>query len=569
MKIDITLQSLTGHAKEGTCREILKSRGDTVSAGETILIIETGKGAADVAANGTGTLESLAVKVGDTVTIGQVLGVISGEMEETPASQGNAQSFSYSIGPAKPKDRELECDITIIGGGPGGYVAAIQAAKMGARVILIEKEELGGTCLNRGCIPTKAMVRSSEIYRNIKDAEHFGLAAGHYPADIKPIVHRKDEVVKQLGQGIGYLLEQNKVTLLKGFGTLESENIVSVKENLYNTTIKTGKTILATGSSSCMLPIPGMDSLNVLTSTEALSLNELPKKMAVIGGGIIGMEFAFLFSSLGVEITVFEYFDDILAVFDRDIIETITHSAAEHGINLVTGAKVNSILENESGGCILQYESGEKDKYDLFEKVLVAVGRQPCYDGLHLEKNGISLTENKKGILVDETLKTTCESIYAIGDITNKIQLAHVASHQGIVAVKNIMGEKCEMDYAVVPSAVFTFPEFATVGISEKEAAEKGLSVKVGKFPFAANGKALTLGESAGFVKLIEDEKSGKLLGGAIAGPHATDLLGEITLAIRTGLKAEDIAETIHPHPTCGESIHEAALALGLGSIHF
>ena len=293
----------------------------------------------DVPANGTGTLKSLTVSAGDTVSIGQVLGTIDGEPAKEDKKSQSPASFSYSIGPAKPVDRELECDLTVIGGGPGGYVAAIQAAKLGAKVILIEKEKLGGTCLNWGCIPTKAMIRSSEVYREIKNAEMYGLAAGHYPVDIKQIVHRKDEVVKQLVQGIGFLLEKNKVTVLRGFGTLESEHCVTVKEKLYNTTIKTDKTILATGSSSCLLPIPGMDSLNVLTSTEALSMDELPKKMAIIGGGIIGMEFAFLFSNLGVEITVFEYFDDILTVFDKDIIEVITRMANENGIKLITGGK--------------------------------------------------------------------------------------------------------------------------------------------------------------------------------------------------------------------------------------
>ncbi len=568
MQIEIILHKLSGHAKEGTVGEVVKNPGDPVTAGETLILIETGKGVVEVPAEGTGTVESIRVKAGEKVKIGQILGTLSGE-KAASAGAPKKEGFSYSIGPAKPVDRELECDITVIGGGPGGYVAAIQAAKMGAKVILVEKESLGGTCLNWGCIPTKALIRSAEVYQNIKNAEKFGLGAGHFPADIRKIVHRKDEVVKQLVQGVGYLLEQDGVTLLKGFGTLEDGNTVKVAERQYNTTIKTGKTILATGSSSCLLPIPGMDSLNVLTSTEALSLEELPRKMAIIGGGIIGMEFAFLFSNLGVEVTVFEYFDTILTVFDEDIIQTVTASASEHGINLITGAKVNQILENESGGCILQYELHKKEKYDLFEKVLVAVGRQPCYDGLDLEKNGIELTPDKKGIQVDETLKTSCDSVYAIGDITNKIQLAHVASHQGVVAARNIMGESCAMDYRVVPSAVFTFPEFATVGISEKDAEKQGLSVRTGTFPFAANGKALTLGESEGFVKLIEEEGTGVILGGAIVGPHATDLIGEITLAVKKRLKSEDIAETIHPHPTCGESIHEASLALGLGSIHF
>lgn len=568
MKIELKLESLPGHSKEGTCGHIHKAAGDPVSAGELIFEIETGKGVSEVAANGTGTILSIDVSTGDTIPIGTVLAVIEGERaQEAEKKEGSA--FSYSIGPAKPVDRTLECNIAIIGGGPGGYVAAIQAAQMGASVILVEQDALGGTCLNRGCIPTKAMIRSAEINHTIKNADRFGLASGHFPVDIQKVVARKDEVVKQLVQGIGYLLNKRGVTVLSGFGTLASKNTVTVEEKRYNTTITAENIILATGSSSCTLPIPGMFSPNVLTSTDALALSELPDKLAIIGGGVIGMEFAFLFANLGVEVTVLEFFPTILSVFDTDIIETVTESARKSGIKLITGANVKSILDNESGGSIVVYENDQKEKYDLFENVLVAVGRTPCYEGLNLEENGIALTANKKGIEVDETLKTSVDTVYAIGDITNKIQLAHVASHQGVVAVKNIMGQCCAMDYSTIPNAVFTSPEFAVVGVSERNAEREERKIKIGKFPFTANGKALAYGEPDGFVKLIEDAESGRLIGGAVVGPHATDMIGEITLAIKNGLTAEAITETVHAHPTCAEGIHEAALDLGLGALHF
>jgi len=569
LKIEIKLETLSGHAKDGTCCSLNKKAGDSISAGDIIAEIETGKGVAEIASDATGTVISINIAEGDKIALGNLIAVIDGERADSKTPDKTDDTFTYSFGPSKPVDRTLSCDIAIIGGGPGGYVAAIKAAQLGATVILVERDALGGTCLNRGCIPTKSLIRSAEVYKDIKNAEHFGLGAGHYPADISQIVRRKDDIVKQLVQGIGYLLENNKVTVLKGEGIIDSAKLVKVAERNYNTSIEAENIILATGSTSCSLTIPGMESDNVMTSTEALSLSELPRRMAIIGGGIIGMEFAFLFSSLGVEVSVIEYFENILNVFDNDIIDAITESAKEAGIKLITGASVKSILENESGGSIIKYDLGGSERYDLFEKVLVAVGRKPCFDGLNLEKLGVNLTENKRGIEVDSRLKTTAQNIYAIGDITNKIQLAHVASHQGIVAVNNIMNVDSEMDYSVVPSAVFTFPEFATIGVSEKEAAEKNIDIKIGKFPFAANGKSLTLGESAGFVKIITDKETDVVIGGAIAGPHATDLIAEITLAVKKGLTAEDIAETIHAHPTSAEAIHEAALAAGPGSLHF
>jgi dihydrolipoamide dehydrogenase len=291
--------------------------------------------------------------------------------------------------------------------------------------------------------------------------------------------------------------------------------------------------------------------------------------MIIVGGGVIGMEFAFILANLDVEVTVIEYFEDILAALDDDVCEEITKIAAEKGIKLYTGSKVESIFESEDDKCIVAFSKDGNTRYVTADKVLMAVGRQPYLEDIGIEKIGIELNDNKRGIKVNEKMQTNVENIYAIGDVTNIIQLAHVASHQGIVAVKNILGQDTDMNYDVVPSAIFTTPEIGMVGMSEKEAIKKGIDIKIGKFPFAANGKALTLGERKGFVKLIKDNKTNKVIGGTIIGPHATDLIAEVALAVKNGLTAEAIAETIHAHPTTAESLHEASLALEGGALHF
>lgn len=565
---EIKLNKLNGHAKEGKIGKIHKTVGDIINKGETLLEIESNKGNMSIDSEGTGKILSLQVETGTTVKIGDLLAKIEGEGAESCESNSKGK-FNYFGGLLKPQKKEIDTDITIIGGGPGGYVAAIQAAKMGAKVVLIEKEKLGGTCLNLGCIPTKCLVRSSEVFENLKEAEKYGLYAENPKVDMKKVVERKNSIVTQLVDGIKYLLDKNNVKVIYGEGEIIDKETVYAKERNTENTIKTKNIIIATGSEIANLPIPGIDLEDVITSNEALDIKELPKRLVIVGGGIIGMEFAFIFNSFGVEVTVIEYLDDILAILDEDVHKEITSIAIEKGIKIYTGSKVEEIIKSENKEYIVAFTKNEEKKLICSDKVLIAVGRKPYIGNLNIEKLGIELNDNKKGIKVNEKMQTNIPSIYAIGDITNKIQLAHVASHQGIVAVKNILGENIEMEYDVVPSAIFTNPEIAVVGIGEKEAKEKDLKVKVAKFPFQANGKALTLGESKGFIKLIKDRDTNKIIGGTIIGPHATDLIAEVTLAVKKGLTAEDIIETIHAHPTTAESIHEAALATEGGAIHF
>lgn len=564
----IKLNKLNGHAKEGKIGKIHKAVGDIINKGETLLEIESNKGNMSVESEGTGKILSIQVETGSTVKIGDILAGVEGEASESqePSNKGK---FNYFGSLLKPQKKEIDADITILGGGPGGYVAAIQAAKLGAKVVLIEKEKLGGTCLNVGCIPTKCFVRSSEVFENLKEAEKYGLYAENPIVDMKKVVERKNSVVTQLVDGIKYLLDKNNVDVIYGEGEIIDKETVYVKERNTENTIKTKNIIIATGSKIANIPIPGIDLENVITSNEALDLTELPKRLVIVGGGIIGMEFAFIFNSFGTKVTVIEYLDDILSVLDEDVHKEITSIAIEKGIKIYTGSKVEEVIQSENKESLVVFTKDEVRKFTCADKVLMAVGRKPYLGNIDIEKLNIELNENELGIKVNQKMQTNIPNIYAIGDVTNKIQLAHVASHQGVIAVKNILGENIEMDYDVIPSAIFTNPEIAVVGIGEKEAIDKGMEVNVGKFPFQANGKALTLGESKGFIKVIKEKSTNRIIGGSIIGPHATDLIAELALAVKNALTAEDIIETIHAHPTIAESVHEAALSTEGGAIHF
>ncbi|WP_273325637.1 dihydrolipoyl dehydrogenase [Vallitalea guaymasensis] len=583
MNIEVKLDKLSGHAKDGKVGKVHKSVDDKVTTEDILFNIESNKGNMPIKATANGTIKSIEANEGDSVAIGSLLAIIDGEapveaveqkappknMNTNKTASKSSGGFNYFGGLLKPQKQQLESDITIIGGGPGGYVAAIQAAKLGANVVLVEKERVGGTCLNYGCIPTKAIVRSSEVYRELKEADKFGLHADNISVDMKKVIDRKSDIVNQLVGGIEYLLEKNNVKVIKGTGEIIDKNIVFAKNNKLEATINSKNIIIATGSKTSMIPIKGIDLDNVITSKEALELDTLPEKLVIVGGGIIGMEFAFIYSSFGVDVSVVEFLENTLLSCDKDVCDEINTIAKNSGIKLYTSSRVESIIKSEDDKCIVSFTEDKETKFITADKVLMAVGRQPSYKNIGLEKLNIEMDERTKGIKVNDKMQTNIPNIYAIGDVTNIIQLAHVASHQGIVAVKNILGTETKMDYNVVPSAIFTNPEIAMVGVSENMAQKDGIDIEIGKFPFAANGKALTLGDSNGFVKIIKDKSTGKVIGGSIIGPHATDLIAEITLAIKNGLTTNEIIETIHAHPTTAESIHEAVLAAEGGALHF
>lgn len=454
-------------------------------------------------------------------------------------------------------------DVLVIGGGPGGYVAAIKAAQLGADVCLIERDKVGGTCLNRGCIPTKALWRNAEILNTLKHIKEFGIELDGYSINIEEVQSRKQKVVDQLVSGIEQLLKSNKIEVINGTASLKDKNTIAV--TLFDGSIKelTAKNIIiATGSKTSIPPIEGADFEGILTSDELLNFKEIPKRLTIIGGGIIGMEFAGIFSAMGSMVTVINR-SSILKRVDSDIVKRFSMSVKKKGVELITDCSVDKI-EKRNG---LFYVLGEnkKGKYEVeAEALLIATGRDPLLENINLEGVGIEFT--KRGIKVDANYETNIKGIYAIGDVNGKNMLAHAASHQGISVAEKIMGIE-NSSHSPVPDCIFVFPEISSVGITEDEAKEQGIKYNASKFMFGANGKALSLGESEGFVKVLSNEQE-EIIGVHIMGPHASDLIHEGTLAISAKLKVDDIKNTIHAHPTLSEAFHEAVCGLKGEAIH-
>ncbi|MBU4312450.1 MAG: dihydrolipoyl dehydrogenase [Candidatus Omnitrophica bacterium] len=450
-----------------------------------------------------------------------------------------------------------EIDVVIIGGGPGGYVAAIKAAHLGLKALLVEKDKLGGVCLNWGCIPTKALVSTAELLNHLQRAGEFGIQVKDYSFDFPAIMKRKDLITQRLSSGVGQLMKANQVRVVKGEGQIIEPGKVEITDSAgQKEVIKAKNIIIATGSSVMSLPIPGINSDGVITSNEALSLSELPSRMLIIGGGVVGIEFAGIFRALGVEVTVVEMLPRILLPIDEEITRRLTQLLKGKGIEILTDSKVKEIKKNHQNLEVL-ISTTDGEKIIETEKVLLAAGRVPELGNIDVQRLGIEL--NGKAIKVDEKMRTNIPGIYAVGDVVGKIMLAHVASREGIVAVENISGKEVLMDYKVVPNCVFSMPEVASVGLTEEEARKENDNIKVSKFPFLANGKALGMGETEGMVKIIADGDTFELLGVHILGTHASDLIAEGTLALSMEATAFEIVNTIHAHPTLAEAVAEAA----------
>lgn len=456
--------------------------------------------------------------------------------------------------------------VMIIGAGPGGYVAAIHAAKLGCDVTLIEKNHVGGVCLNCGCIPTKALVASAEMLRHTRRIAEYGIdLMGEIHPNLAQIMARKDAVVTRLTNGVSFLLKKNKVNLVKGSGRFLSPTEVEV------TTADGDKQeysadafIIATGTVPAVPPVFSFDGDMVITSEQALNLRELPKSMIIIGGGVIGCEFASILSELGVKISVIEMLPGLLPMLEPELGKSLAATFTKRGIEVKTGVKVTKVTKTAETA-VLSFENGEVLEA---EKVLVSIGRRAETDSLNLSAAGVKMDQRGK-IQVDSRLCTNIANIYAIGDVNNlRYDLAHAASYQAKVAVDNLCGTERTVDEYIVPSCVFTLPEIASVGMTEQEAKEAGLIAKTAKFPYMANGKALAMGEAEGFVKIIADSASGKVLGVHIMGAHASDLIAEATLAVFLGLTAADLGSTIHAHPTLAETIMEASEMINNQAIH-
>ncbi|MBU7005753.1 dihydrolipoyl dehydrogenase [Phosphitispora fastidiosa] len=455
-------------------------------------------------------------------------------------------------------------NIAIIGGGPGGYVAAIRAAQLGAKVAVVEKADLGGTCLNWGCIPTKALVAGTETLHMVKKSEEFGISADNPTVNFAAMMERKNQVVQRLVKGINYLFKKNKIVLYEGIGMLASVNRIEVMKNDGTAEkIEAENIIIATGSEPALITSLGYDGDRVITSNEALSLTEIPRSLLIIGGGVIGCEFACIFAELGCDITIVDVMPAILPGIEEEASKLMQSLFKRRKIKVITSAKIAEVRK-DSGSVTAVLDSGEEL---AAEKVLISIGRTFNTEGLGLRELGIEQGP-KNEITVNSRMQTNIPNIYAIGDITNKIQLAHVASAQGITAVENIMGRQKEMNYDVVPNCIFTAPEIAGVGITSRQAREQGINISSGKFPFMALGKAQASGKTDGFVKILADVKTDRILGVHIVGPHATDLIAEAALAVRLGATSEQLAETIHAHPTLAEAMMEAAEAVHGKSIH-
>ncbi|AQM60686.1 dihydrolipoyl dehydrogenase [Clostridium baratii] len=562
--MEIKLETISGHSKTSKIGKINVQVGDEVKTNEILLHLETNKGNSPFKAKGNFKIEEIKVSEGEEVKVGDVLFIVSGEIKTN-----NKPKVDYFGNMLKGKKEDVKADLLVIGGGPGGYVAALYAAKKGLNTVLVEREKLGGTCLNVGCIPTKALVKSSEVYKDTLLGEEFGFEIENIKVNMNKVIDRKDKIRDNLVSGIDYLLSKNNVRVIKGDASFLDDKIIVAKRGKDEYKIEAKNIIVATGSKISKINIKGIDLPFVLNSKSALDNKNLPESITIIGGGVIGMEFAFIYSNFGVKVNVVEYMDRLLTMVDDDISEEIENIARLNGINIYTSSKVTKIEKSENGDAIVFFENEGKEKYLISENVLVAIGREPNMDGLNIEKAGIELNERGKGIKVDNTLKTNVPGIYAVGDVNNKMQLAHVASHQGIIAVDNILSEDKEMKYDCVPNVIFTAPEIASVGLTERECIEKKINIKVSKFPFSANGKALTMGESRGFIKIIKDMDNNKIVGASLIGADASSLISTLTVIIKNNIKDKDIADTIFAHPTTGEVIHEAALGLSIGALHY
>ena len=460
-------------------------------------------------------------------------------------------------------------DLIIIGSGPGGYVAAIRAAQLGMKVACVEKEPtLGGTCLNIGCIPSKALLNSSEKYIELKThAEEHGIKTGKVDLDLSTLMQRKDKIVKQLTAGIGFLFKKNKITYLNGTASFVDKQNIKVKSSK-ELTLSAKNFIIATGSSSMERPGITVDEKKIVTSTGALSLSAVPKTMLVIGGGYIGLEMGSVWSRLGTKVTVVEKLDRIVPTMDGEIATEFMKSLEKQGLEFKLSHKV---VATKSGSkdveVTMESEQDKKQVKDKFNVVLMSIGRKPNTEELNLEKIGVKLND-QQAIEVDQQYKTSVDNIYAIGDVAPGPMLAHKAEEEGVACVEIINGQKTHMNYDTIPAIVYTNPEVASVGKTEEQLKESKTEYKVGKFPFMANGRALTTSESEGFVKILADKKTDAILGAHIIGHDAGQLVAEIVTAMEFGGSAEDIARICHAHPTTSEAVKEAALNVDGRSIH-
>ena len=546
--------------------EVYVSPGDSVNVEDPLISLESDKAAMDVPSPSAGVVSEVKVAVGDKVSQGSLIVVLQGTAAEPPATTTNATS------PASEKEKpaatpvaatasgDMHAEVLVLGSGPGGYTAAFRAADLGKKTVLVERyPRLGGVCLNVGCIPSKALLHAAKVIAETKEMREHGVEFGAPSIDLEKLDGWKNRVVNRLTDGLAGLAKQRKVTVVEGRGKFTTPNRVAVESANENITVSFDQAIIAAGSQAVQIPGFPNDDARLIDSTDALALSEIPKRLLIIGGGIIGLEMACVYYELGSSVTVVELMDSLMPGVDKDIVRPLHKRIAKQYENIFLSTKVTDI-KSQKDGLMVFYEGAKAPASELFDRVLVAVGRSPNGKVIGAENAGVQVDE-RGFIPIDKQQRTNVPHIFAIGDIVEGPMLAHKATHEGKVAAEVVAGMKSAFDAQVIPSVAYTDPEVAWIGTTESEAKEKKLNYGKGVFPWAASGRALGLGRDEGMTKLLFDENSGRVIGAGIVGPNAGDLIAEVALAIETGCDAQDIGLTIHPHPTLSESVAFAAEA--------
>jgi len=547
--------------------EILVAEGDTVNVEDAILTLESDKATMDIPSPYAGTIKKLGVAVGQKVSEGSKLGSI--EIAGESASSADAPAKAADQPPDRPKsgsaaapqpsgDADIETEVVVLGAGPGGYTAAFRAADLGKQVVLVERYEvLGGVCLNVGCIPSKALLHTAQI---INEAEHMkanGVSFGKPRIDLKGVNGFKDKVVGKLTGGLSGLARQRKIKVVHGVGQFTGSNHLQVANDGKTTSIKFRNCIIAAGSQATEIPSFPNDDPRLMDSTGALELKDVPKKLLVVGGGIIGLEMATVYHALGSEITVVEFMDTLIPGCDKDLLRGLNKIISKRYKAIHLKTKVSEI-KAQKNGLKVTFEGDKAPDASIYDKVLVAVGRRPNGNKIGADKAGVEV-DDAGFIRVDKQMRTNLPHIFAIGDIVGNPMLAHKATHEGKVAAEVIAGMKSFFEPLTIPSVAYTDPEVAWMGLSEAEAKAQGIEIEKGAFPWAASGRALGIDRDEGMTKVIFDKESKRILGAGIVGPNAGELIAEAVLALEMGADAEDIGLTIHPHPTLSETFNFAA----------
>jgi dihydrolipoamide dehydrogenase len=579
----IIMPKLGFNMNEGKLLKWYAKESDTIKKGTPLFSIETDKTSIDIEATRDGVLLKILCDEGDTVavtlpiaivgdtgenidellkdansTLGKAGSVELKQSNQAQSAEANPSTAQAEKTPAQSSGRDF--DVVVIGGGPGGYVAAIKAAQLGKKVAIVEGDKFGGVCLNKGCIPTKVLLKSASVLKSIKNSEDYGIAgiSGKATLDMQVVQQRKTKVVSQLVSGVEGLLKANGVAIFNGNGEIKDVHTIVISGKQ----ITADYIIIATGSVTKALPIAADSGMKVITSDAALELTSVPKNIVIVGGGVIGVEFADFFASAGSKVTVVEFLDRVLPMADEDVSAKTEEMLENAGVVVHTGAKVSAITKTA-----VEFEKDGKKETVATSVVLMSVGRIPNLGGIDCQTLGIKT--DKGAIVTDAALRTSVDNVFAIGDVNGKVMLAHTASAEAIVAAENICGINSKMSYDTIPSVVFTKPEIAWVGLTESEARAKYGNIKVGKFPMLANGKAKVDGEESGFVKVIITEEYNEIVGVHLFCTNASDLIAEAVLAMNLESTAEEVAKTIHPHPTISEAYHEAFYAALDKAIHF